>query len=289
VRHDRVPMRVLVLAGTAEAAALAGRLATDGAYDVTASLAGHTRTPVPLPCPVRTGGFGGVDGLVEALRLGGFAALVDATHPFAAVMPHHAAAAADELGLPRVRLLRPPWAPGPDDRWIEVDDLAAAAGALQDLGARRVLLTTGRLELAPFAAVGGAHFVVRTIEPPEPLPLPSATVVRDRAPYTVSGEVALLREHTVDALVTKNSGGEATVAKLTAARTLGVPVVMVRRPPQPPGPLATTVDDAAAWLAGVAAAAPRPAQPGGGQPWSLGAPGDGGGGGGTGCGAQDAG
>jgi precorrin-6A/cobalt-precorrin-6A reductase len=249
VRPDPVPTRVLVLAGTAEAARLVGRLAADGAYEVTASLAGHTRTPEPLPCPVRTGGFGGVDGLVAALRLGGFDALVDATHPFAAVMPRHAAAAAGELGLPRVRLLRPPWAPESDDRWIEVDDLAAAAGALQDLGARRVLLTTGRLELAPFAAVDRAHMVVRTIEPPDPLPLPSATVLLERGPYTVAGEVALLREHAVDALVTKNSGGEATAAKLTAARTLGVPVVMVRRPPQPPGPLVTTVDEAEAWVA----------------------------------------
>ncbi len=259
MRPDPPPKRVLVLAGTAEAAALVARLVgADPAYEVTASLAGHTRTPAPLPCPVRTGGFGGVAGLVEALRVDGFAALVDATHPFAAVMPHHAAAAAGELGLPRVRVLRPPWVPGPDDHWIEVDDLTAAARALQDLGAGRVLLTTGRLELAPFAAVDGAHMVVRTIEPPDPLPLPSATVLLDRGPYSVPGEVALLREHAIDAVVTKNSGGEATAAKLAAAGTLGVPVVMVRRPPQPPGPLVTTVDEAEAWLADVASgAAPR--------------------------------
>lgn len=250
MRRDPPPARVLVLAGTAEASALVGRLVTaEAAYDVTASLAGHTRSPAELACPVRTGGFGGIAGLVQALRLGGFAALVDATHPFAAVMPHHAAAAAGELGLPRVRLLRPPWAPAPEDRWIDVDDLTAAAQVLRDLGARRVLLTTGRLELAPFAVVDGAHLLVRTIEPPDPLPLPSATVVLDRGPYTVTGEVALLREHAVDALVTKNSGGDATVAKLTAARALGVPVVMVGRPPQPPGPLVTTVDEAEAWLA----------------------------------------
>jgi precorrin-6A/cobalt-precorrin-6A reductase len=253
VRPDPPPTRVLVLAGTADAAALISRLvAAGGAYGVTASLAGRTRAPAPLPCPVRTGGFGGIDGLVEALRVGRFEALVDATHPFAATMPHHAAEAAGALALPRVRLLRPPWAPGPGDRWTVVDDLDAAARALKDLGARRVLLTTGRLELAPFAAVDGAHMVVRTIGPPDPMPLPSATVLHDRGPYTVSGEVALLREHAVDALVTKNSGGEATAAKLTAARTLGVPVVMIRRPPQPTGPVVTTVDEAEAWLARVA-------------------------------------
>ena len=248
---DRDPVRVLVLAGTAEAAELVGRLAGDPAYDVTASLAGHTRAPAPLPCPVRTGGFGGVDGLVAVLRDGGFEALVDATHPFAAVMPHHAAAAAEVAAVPRVRLLRPPWEPQAGDHWVEVDDLAGAAAALGTLGARRVLLTTGRLELAPFAAVDGAHMVVRTIEPPDPLPLPSATAVLDRGPYTVAGEVALLREHAVDAVVTKNSGGSATAAKLTAARTLGLPVVVVRRPPRPPGPTVATVADAEAWLASI--------------------------------------
>jgi len=252
VTRERAPVRVLVLAGTAEAAELVGRLAADPAYDVCASLAGHTRAPAALACPVRVGGFGGVDGLVAALRDGGFGALVDATHPFAAVMPHHAATAAEVVRVPRVRLLRPRWEPQPDDRWLEVDDLAAAADALGALGARRALLTTGRLELEPFARVDGVHMVVRTIEPPDPLPLADATVLLDRGPYTVPGEVALLRDHAVDAVVTKNSGGASTSAKLTAARMLGLPVVMVRRPPSPPGPAVTTVDDAAAWLAAVA-------------------------------------
>lgn len=254
MRPDRRPVRVLLLAGTAEAADLAGRLADDPAYDVTASFAGHTRSPAPLPCPVRTGGFGGIDGLVAALRAAETDALVDATHPFAAVMPHHAAAAASHLGLPRLRLLRPPWEAGPDDRWVDVDDLTEAAAALRTLGARRVLLTTGRLELAPFAGVDGAHMLVRSIERPDPLPLPSATVLLDRGPYTVDDEVALLREHAIDAVVTKNSGGAATAAKLAAARSLGVAVVMVRRPPQPEGPTVATVDEAQAWLTGAVAA-----------------------------------
>ena len=127
----------------------------------------------------------------------------------------------------------------PGDRWIEVDDLPAAADALVDLGARRVLLTTGRLDLPPLRRVRraeGTHVLVRSIEPPDPLLLPSATVLLDRGPYTVEGETALLREHGVDAVVTKNSGGAATAAKLEAARACGVPVVMVRRPPQPSRP-----------------------------------------------------
>lgn len=248
------PRSVLLLAGTAEAADLARRLAADPLVEVTASLAGRTRSPAPFPCPVRTGGFGGVDGLVSYLRGSAADALVDATHPFAAMMPHHAAAAARTVGVPRLRLLRPAWLPSAGDRWIEVDDLPAAADVLIELGARRVLLTTGRLELAPFArfaALEGTHVLVRSIEPPDPLALPSATVLLDRGPYTVEGETALLREHGVDAVVTKNSGGEATAAKLAAARACDVPVVMVRRPPQPAGPVATTVEEAVAWLAGV--------------------------------------
>jgi precorrin-6A/cobalt-precorrin-6A reductase len=241
---------VLLLAGTAEAAALA-RLLVAGGVGVTASLAGRTRAPAPLPCPVRTGGFGGAAGLAAALRAGGFGLLVDATHPFAAVMPHHAATAAAEAGVPRLRLLRPPWRPGPGDRWDEVDDLDAAADRLAEVGARRVLLTTGRGTLAPFAGLpaAGISVVVRSIEPPDlPPALAGVTVVRDRGPYDLAAESALLREHRADALVTRNSGGTETAAKLAAARDAGVRVVMVRRPRQPAGPSVGTPEEAAAWV-----------------------------------------
>jgi precorrin-6A/cobalt-precorrin-6A reductase len=249
------PARVLLLAGTTEAAALATLLANRPDLEVVASLAGRTTTPAPLPCEVRTGGFGGPDGLAHALRDGGFHALVDATHPFAGVMPHHAAAAASAAGVPRVRLVRPPWRPAAGDRWHDVDDLTAAAAALARVGARRVFLTTGRLELAPFATVPGVHFVVRSIEPPDPVPWPAAvsTVVLARGPFTVDDELALLRAHRIDTIVTRNSGGDATAAKLTAARALGTRVVMVRRPAPPPGPLAATPEAALRWLDGLPA------------------------------------
>jgi precorrin-6A/cobalt-precorrin-6A reductase len=259
--------RVLLLAGTTEAAELAALLAdradrADRAdVEVVASLAGRTSAPVPLPCPVRTGGFGGVDGLAHELRAGGYHRLVDATHPFAAVMPHHAAAAAAAAGIPRLRLVRPPWSPAPGDDWHDVDDLEAAAAALPALGARRVLLTTGRLELAPFARVRGTHFVLRSIEPPDPQPLADATVVLARGPFSVDGELALLRDHRIDTIVTKNSGAAATAAKLTAARTLGTRVVMVRRPPGPPGPVASTPDAALRWLDTQPDPRPDPAPP----------------------------
>lgn len=238
---------MLLLAGTTEAARLATLLAERPGVEVLASLAGRTRAPAALPCPVRIGGFGGVEGLVGALREGGHGALVDATHPFAAVMPQHAAAAAHEVAVPRVRLLRPPWRPEPGDDWHEVADLAGAAATVVALGARRVLLTTGRLALGPFAGVAGVRFVVRSVEPPDP-PLPGATSLLVRGPFTIDGEVALLREHGIDAVVTKNSGGGATAAKLAAARTLGLPVVMVRRPPAPAGPVVDVPEAAARWL-----------------------------------------
>ncbi len=247
------PTSVLVLAGTAEAAELVGLLAADDGVAPVASLAGRTSNPAALPCPVRTGGFGGVAGLARALRDQPFEVLVDATHPFAAQMPHHAAEAAAAIGIPRLRLVRPPWTPTPGDRWHEVADLDAAARHLVDTGARRVFLATGRQHLAPFAALGDVDVVVRSIESPGPLPFERATVVLDRGPFRTDDEVALLREHRIEVLVTRNSGGTATAAKLAAARACGVEVVMVRRPPVPVGPVVSTAGEAAAWVAAVRA------------------------------------
>jgi precorrin-6A/cobalt-precorrin-6A reductase len=240
---------VLVLAGTVEAAELVTRLHQRDVR-VTASFAGRTGGLRELPCAVRVGGFGGVDGLVAALGDGGFDLLVDATHPFAAVMPWHALAAAERAGVARLRVLRPPWRAGVGDRWDVVDDLAGAARRVAEVGARRVLLTVGRYDLGAFAETGeGTRFVVRSIEAPDDDVLPGATMVTARGPFTVDGEARLLAEHGIDTLVTKNSGAAATAAKLTAAKEAGVRVVMVRRPDPPPGPLVETVDEALDWVA----------------------------------------
>jgi precorrin-6A/cobalt-precorrin-6A reductase len=260
IRRDRSAPRaagggvsrpVLLLAGTEEAAELAVRLHGAG-VGVVASFAGRTGAPAALPCPVRIGGFGGVDGLVAELRRGGYAGLVDATHPFAAAMPHHAAAAAVATAVPRVRVLRPPWVPGPGDHWDEVADLAAAAGRLDEVGARRVLLTVGRYDLAAFAPGGDRVYVVRSIEAPDPSVLPGAavTVIAARPPFDLAAEAATLAVHRIDTLVAKNSGAAATAAKLDAAREAGVRVIMVRRPPAPAGPVVPTVEDALSALAG---------------------------------------
>ncbi|MGW1781306.1 cobalt-precorrin-6A reductase [Streptomyces sp. NPDC002143] len=225
---------VLVLGGTTEARELAAALTALPGLRVTTSLAGRVTRPGPLAGDVRIGGFGGAEGLADWLREQRVDAVVDATHPFAAGITANAARAAAATGLPLVVLRRPGWRPGAGDRWHEVASLRSAAELLPRVG-RRVLLTTGRLGLAAFAHLDGLHFVVRSVEPPAP-PMPSdVRLVLARGPFTVADELALLREHRIDVVVTKDSGGAATAAKLHAARELGLPVVVVRRPSPPEG------------------------------------------------------
>jgi precorrin-6A/cobalt-precorrin-6A reductase len=238
--------RVLLLGGTGEARRLAEALTADG-VDVLSSLAGRTAHPLLPPGEVRIGGFGGAEGLVGWLWANPVAAVVDATHPFATAITVHAARAAAETGTPYLRLQRPGWSPQPGDDWRWVDSLAEAADAVA--GFAHVFVTTGRQGLAAFAGVT-AHCVVRSVDPPDP-PVPArTTVVLARGPFTVEEERALLTEHGIDVVVTKDSGGHMTEAKLTAARELSIPVVLVRRPPVPVGvPVVATVDEARDWVA----------------------------------------
>ncbi|MEU5254003.1 cobalt-precorrin-6A reductase [Streptomyces longwoodensis] len=244
---------VLILGGTTEARELAAVLAARPGVRVTTSLAGRVSRPGALDGEVRTGGFGGAGGLAAWIRDQDVAAVVDATHPFAAGITANAARAAADTGRPLVVLRRPGWSPGPGDRWHDVPSLEAAAALLPSLG-RRALLTTGRLGLATFAHVTDVHFVVRSVEPPEPPLPPDTRLVLARGPFTLDDELALLRTHRVDVLVTKDSGGAATSPKLTAARTLGLPVVVVRRPALPDG--VTAVPDVAGALDRLGLAAP---------------------------------
>ncbi len=247
--------RILLLAGTTEASLLARALAArQDRYEVVISFAGRTAFPDRLPGRVRSGGFGGVSGLVTYLRDERIAALVDATHPFAARMPWHAAEACREAGVQHLRLERPPWQEEAGDRWHRVPDVAAAADALHE--ARRIFLTIGRQELAPFARHGDKWFLVRSIEPPRPMPLPDAELLLARGPFNLEDEVRLMAAHRIDTLVSKNSGGSAAAAKLAAARRLGLSVVMVERAAKPPGPRAETVAEALKWLEGVLGAQP---------------------------------
>jgi precorrin-6A/cobalt-precorrin-6A reductase len=239
-------IRILILGGTAEAVALAAACADRSDLEVISSLAGRTRTPNLPPGTVRRGGFGGPAGLARFLAERGIGRVIDATHPFAAQIGAHAEEACRRVGVARLRLLRPPWRAQPGDRWLEVADLAAAARALPDLG-RRVFLTVGQRDLEAFAGLD-LWFLVRTIEPPGPLPLRHAQWLAGRGPFALEDEVRLLREHRIEVLVSKASGGDATAAKLIAARRLGLPVIMIQRPPPPPGPLVDSVAAALAWV-----------------------------------------
>jgi len=238
-------MRVLILGGTTEASELARALADDRRFDAVLSLAGRTRAPAQSPIPSRTGGFGGVEGLVAYLRAERVDALIDATHPFAAQISRHAVAAGEMARVPALALRRPPWQPVEGDRWTVVADMPAAARAL-GRSPRRVFLTIGQKDLAVFAAAPWHHYLVRSVDPHDPAALPpGAKAITARGPFEEGAERRLLEAHRIDVLVTKNSGGTATAAKLAAARALHLPVVMAARPAAPP---AETVADAQAAL-----------------------------------------
>lgn len=238
---------ILLLGGTAEARALAAALHADG-VDFVSSLAGRVSEPHLPVGEVRIGGFGGPVALARWLALHDVVAAVDATHPFAAHISRSAASACAQAGVPLLRLQRLGWRERPGDRWHWTDTLEQAAALIPRLG-RRVLLTTGRRDLAAFAGVQQVWFLVRCVDPPEtPLP-PCHELLLDRGPYMLAGERELIDRHEIDLLVTKDSGGAHTAAKLDAARERGLPVIVVRRPRPPAG--ATTVAsvaEALAWL-----------------------------------------
>ncbi|MBX9908761.1 MAG: cobalt-precorrin-6A reductase [Beijerinckiaceae bacterium] len=242
-------MTVLILGGTSEAVALDQHLA-DQAPDIRAivSLAGHTSDPRPLNLPVRVGGFGGISGLRRYLAEEGVVAVVDATHPFAAIMPYHAEAACKAENVPLLAIRRQPWRPRDGDRWRSVLDMEAAVAALGPQP-KRVFLTVGRLELPAFADAPQHRYLVRVIEPiGDRLPLHEVTVIQQRGPFHADDEADLMQREGVEILVTKNSGGEATVGKLVAARRLGLPVIMVERPPKPDVECVDHIDQVLPWL-----------------------------------------
>lgn len=241
-------MKLLILGGTTEAMLLGRALADDPRFAAMISLAGRTRTPAPQPLPCRIGGFGGAQGLAQFLAAERIDALIDATHPFAEQISRHADFAARSVGAPLLSVQRPEWRPIAGDHWIPVSDMNAAALAIGGTP-RRVLLTIGRKDLAPFAAAPQHRYVIRSVDPPPPELLPpNAEIIAARGPFLEEDERRLLAEREIEILVTKNSGGSATIAKLHAARALGVRVVMVARPPPAAGDRVTTVKEALAWL-----------------------------------------
>jgi precorrin-6A/cobalt-precorrin-6A reductase len=240
-------LTVLILGGTSEARELAGRLTTRPGLRVISSLAGRVRDPALPAGEVRVGGFGGAEGLAAWLAEERIGAVIDATHPFAAGISANAATACGRTGVPLLRVVRPPWQPGDGDDWRETGSLAEAARLLPGLG-DRAFLTTGRQGLSAFAALRDIWFLIRCVDPPlEPMP-PQCEVVLARGPYNAAAERALMHGHRIGVLVTKNSGGELTAGKLAAARDLGIPVVMIRRPELPDAPGCASTADAENWL-----------------------------------------
>lgn len=245
-------MKLLILGGTTEASALAGLCAARG-IDAVLSYAGRVSRPAVQPVATRTGGFGGAGGLARWLGEHGVTQVVDATHPFAAGMSRNAVAACGEAGVPLVALVRPPWEPGPGDDWTIVPDVPAAVAALTG-PPRRVMLAIGRQSLAAFSGQPQHFYLLRLVDPPEaPPPLPRPEVVVSRGPFTVDGDTALMRRHRIGLVVSKNSGGSGARAKLDAARSLGVPVLMIARPEMPERSEVTSPEAAVAWLAETAA------------------------------------
>lgn len=212
------------------------------------SYAGRTGSPLPQPLPVRVGGFGGVAGLARFLKSEGISHVIDATHPFAAQMSRNAVAACAEANVPLIALERPQWVSGPGDTWRHVADIAGAAAALPS-APTRVFLAIGRQNLGAFETLPQHHYLVRLVDKPSgPLPLSNADIVVARGPFTTQGDLQLMKTHRIQLVVAKNSGGEAARAKLDAARTLGVPVIMIDRPPLPERRCAGTVAEVMDWL-----------------------------------------
>ena len=240
--------RILILGGTAEARALADALARRPGLRVVTSLAGRTAAPRLPAGDVRVGGFGGETGLAAYIAQEKIDAVVDATHPYAAAISRHAVDATIIAGRPLLRLERPAWTPQQGDHWVIADSLASAAEAAPLLGSR-VFLTIGTKEVAAFAGMGTLWFLVRLVERPDsPLPLTNCEILLGRGPFLEAEEFELMRRHRIALVIAKNSGGAASYGKIAAARRLGIPVMLLRRPILPQTQSVTSIEQAVAWI-----------------------------------------
>ncbi len=240
--------RVLVLGGTTEASRLAQALA-DAQVDAIFSYAGRTESPLPQPLPVRVGGFGGVEGLRAWLLEQSITHVVDATHPFAAQMSRNAVAACAAAGISLLALERPGWQAQEGDLWQHVPDMESAVRALPD-GPARVFLAIGRQHVAPFLARSQNWYLLRLVDASLALPPERGHIVLARGPFTEAGDTALLQQHGITHVVAKNSGGSGVEAKLSAARALGLPVILIDRPAIPPRSTVARVEQVLQWVAG---------------------------------------
>lgn len=243
-------VNLLILAGTIEASELAQAVATKG-YRACLSYAGRVERPKAQPIEKRIGGFGGAQGLFAYLKAEQITHVIDATHPFAAQMSENAVLACAKARVPLLALTRPAWRPEAADQWQSVPDIPAAAAALP-AQKQNVMLAIGRMHLDLFAAQAQHHYLLRLVDPPaQALALPDSTVIVSRGPFSKKQDIALMREHEVEIVVSKNAGGSGAYAKIEAARQLSLPVIMIERPIlQLPRDEAFLVTDAMDWIAG---------------------------------------
>jgi precorrin-6A/cobalt-precorrin-6A reductase len=240
-------MRILLLGGTTEASLMARKL-RDSGHDAIFSYAGRTDHPVAQPLPTRVGGFGGVAGLLAYLQAENITHVIDATHPFAAGMSANAHAACTQSGRRLIRLERPAWTAGPGDDWTEVARIEDLPAALPQHPAR-VFLAIGKQQIGLFASQPQHHYLLRLVDAPTaPLPLPQTDVVLARGPFSFDEDLALLRQRRITHIVAKNAGGSGARAKLDAARALGLPVILARRPDLPGDATASDPDQVIGWL-----------------------------------------
>jgi precorrin-6A/cobalt-precorrin-6A reductase len=229
--------KILILGGTGEARVLAGLLIKENLKVIT-SLAGRTSSPELPAGELRKGSFGGAEGLAAYLTAKAIDLVADATHPFAATMSGNAAEACRQAGIAYVRLERPPWQRESGDHWQQVGTVAEAAAGIP--AGTQAFVTVGRRDIATFFARADTRILARMIEQPQ-IPLPAhVDILLARPPFSLDAELALFRDRGIDVLVCKNSGGKATEAKLAAARSLFLPVIMIERPEKPTAPSATT-------------------------------------------------
>jgi precorrin-6A/cobalt-precorrin-6A reductase len=237
-------VRILILGGTTEARALATALALRADLEVVLSLAGRTADPAPQPVPVRSGGFGGAEGLARYISEEEIDLLIDATHPFAARISANAVEAAAQCHVSAFALRRPAWVPVEGDDWLSVHSVSQAIAALGD-ASLRVFLATGRQEAHQVNAAPQHHFWVRSVDPVEPpLTVPHVSYIHSRGPFRLADELDMLQQHRIEVVIAKNSGGEATYAKVEAARQLGIKVIMVERAEAAGLPVVETVEAA---------------------------------------------
>ena len=242
-----VEPKLLILGGTTLAAQLAGAVSARG-MAATYSLAGRTTAKPIAGVTIRQGSFGGADALAAFIRAEGMTAVIDATHAFAPQISLNAETACRMAGRPLLRLQAPPWQAAAGDHWRDVPDITAARDVAAAM-ASRVFVTTGRQTMAQFSQDSRCWWLARVITPGDDLPvLANGRYLFARGPFDVAGEVALLQEHDIAAIITKNAGSQATYAKVLAARQCALPVVMIARPPQGEAPLATSVEAALKWL-----------------------------------------